>query len=51
MNHHTRFRKDRTNRCGDIAIFEILKTAAAAILDFQKFEILTVGPHAMPRQI
>ena len=40
----TKFRKDRSNRCGDIAIFVIFKMAAAAILDFQKFKILTVVP-------
>ena len=28
---------------GDIAIFVIFKMAAAAIVNFQKFEILTVG--------
>jgi len=28
----------------DIAIFVIFKMAAAAILDFQKVEILSVGP-------
>jgi len=27
-----------------VAIFVIFKMAAAAILDFQKFEFLTVGP-------
>ena len=35
MHHHTKFRKDRLNRCGDIAIFVIFKMAAVAILDFQ----------------
>ena len=44
MHHRTKFRKDRSNRCGDISIFVILMMAAAAILDFQKFEILTVDP-------
>jgi len=44
LHHSTKFRKDRLNRCGDIAIFVIFKMAAATILDFQKFEILTVGP-------
>jgi len=44
LHQHTKFRKDRSNRCGDIAILVIFKTAAAAILNFQKFEILTVGP-------
>jgi len=41
LHHRTKFRKDRSNRCGDNAIFVIFKMAAAAILDFQKFEILT----------
>ena len=44
LHQSTKFRKDRLNRCGDIAIFVIFKMAAATILDFQKFEILTVGP-------
>jgi len=43
LHHTTKFRKDRSNRCGDIVIPVIFKMAAA-ILDFQKFEILTVGP-------
>ena len=42
LHQRTKFRKDRSNRCGDIAIF--VKMAAAAILDFQKFEILTAVP-------
>jgi len=42
LHQRTKFRKDRSNRCGDIAIFVIFKMAAAAILDFQKFKILTV---------
>jgi len=37
----TKFCKDRENRCGNFAIFVIFKTAAAAILDFQKVGILT----------
>ena len=41
-HQHTKFRKDRSNHCGYIAIFVIFKMAAAAILDFQKFKILTV---------
>ena len=44
QNRSTKFYKDRSNRYGDIAIFVIFKMAAAAILDFQKFEILTVDP-------
>jgi len=39
LHEHTKFRQDRSNRCGNIAIFVM---AAAAILDFQTFEILTV---------
>ena len=41
LHQRTKFRKDRSNRCGYIAIFVIFKMAAA-ILDFQKFKILTV---------
>jgi len=44
LHHRTKFRKDRSNRCGDIATSVIFKVAAAAILDFQKFEILTIDP-------
>jgi len=44
LHQRTKFRKDRSNRCGDIAIFVIFQMAAAAILNFQKFEILMVFP-------
>jgi len=44
MHQRTKFRKDRSNGCGDIAFFVIFKIAAAAILNFQKFKILTVDP-------
>ena len=44
LHQHTKFRKDRSNCCGDIANFVIFNMAAAAILNFQKFEILTVVP-------
>ena len=44
LHQRTKFRKDRSNRCGDIAIFVIFQMAAAAILNFQKFEILTICP-------
>ena len=43
VHHCAKFRKDPSNRCGDIVIFVIFKMAATAILDF-KFEILTVSP-------
>jgi len=33
LHYLTKFRKDRSNRCGDIAIFVIFKMVAAAILD------------------
>jgi len=42
LHQSTKFRKDRSNRYGDIAIFVIFKMAAAAILNFQKFKILTI---------
>ena len=44
LHQHTKFHKDRSKRYGDIAIFVIFQMAAAAILNFQKFEILTVDP-------
>ena len=44
LHQSTKFRKDRSNRCGDIAIFVIFQMAAAAILNSQKFEILTAFP-------
>ena len=44
LHQRAKFRKDRSNRYGDIAIFVILKMAAAAIFNFQKFQILTVDP-------
>jgi len=44
LHQRTKFRKDRSNRCGDIAIFVIFKMAAATILIFFKFKILTVDP-------
>jgi len=44
LHQRTKFRKDWSNRCGDITIFVILKMAADAVLDFQKFKILTFDP-------
>jgi len=42
LHQRTKFRKDRSNRCADIAIFVIFEMAAVAMLNFQKFEILMV---------
>ena len=36
LHQRTKFRKDRSNRCGYIAIFVIFYMAAATILNFQK---------------
>ena len=33
LHQHTKFHKDQSNRCGDIAIFVIFKMAVAATLD------------------
>ena len=44
LHQRTKFRKDRSNRCGDIAIFVIFQMAATAILNVQKFEILAAFP-------
>jgi len=44
LHQRTKFRKDQSNRCGDIVIFVIFKMAAATILNLQKFKILTIDP-------
>jgi len=44
LHNHAKCRKDRSNCYIDIAIFEIVKMAAAAIFVFEKFEILAVCP-------
>ena len=44
LHQHVKFSEDRSDRCCDIVIFVIFKMATAAILDFQKFEILTIDP-------
>ena len=36
LHQRNKFRKDRSNRCEDIAIFVIFKMVATAILNFQK---------------
>ena len=42
MCHRAKFGRNRSNRGGDITIFRFFKMAAAAILDFQNFKVLTV---------
>ena len=42
--HQRKFCKDLSNCYGDIMVFVIFDDGGAVILDFQKFEILTVGP-------
>jgi len=44
LHNRAKFRKDRSNRCGDIAIFVIFQDGGRRHLGFQKFEILTVFP-------
>ena len=41
MRHRTKFCADRSNRCGDMAVFNFSRWRTSAILDFQKWEILT----------
>jgi len=41
--HHAKFYESRLNRGRDMAIFRFFNMAAAAILDFENFKILTVG--------
>ena len=43
LHHCAKFRRNRTNRGLDIAIFRFLKMAAVAILDFRNFKFLMVG--------
>ena len=43
-----KFRDDQPICCCDIAIFVVFKMATAAILVFEKFEILTVCPRRGP---
>jgi len=44
LHSRAKFREDLSIRCCDIAIFVVLKMAAAAILVCEKFEILTICP-------
>jgi len=37
LRRRAKLRVDQSNRCGDLAIFSILKMAAATVWDFQKF--------------
>ena len=46
--HHVKCRQNRSNGCGDIAILQFSKIAAAAILDFQKFNFLTADTLGRP---
>ena len=41
MHHRTEFCADRSNRCGDMAVYNFSKWRPSAILDFKKFKILT----------
>ena len=42
MRRRAKFGQNRSNRGGDMAIFRFFQMAAAAILDFQNFKLLTV---------
>ena len=35
VRHQAKFSPDRSNRCGDMAVFHFFKMAASAILDFK----------------
>ena len=48
--HLVKFRQNRSNGCGDIAILQFSKSAAAAILDFQKFKFLTAITFERPNR-
>ena len=38
MRHPAKFCADRSNRCGDMAVFDFSRWRPSAILDFQKLE-------------
>ena len=42
MRRHAKFGRNRSKYGGDMAIFRFFNMAAAAILDFQNFKLLTV---------
>jgi len=44
LHQHTKFRKDQSNRCGDIAIFVSFQDGGRRHLGFQQFKILTIEP-------
>jgi len=46
--HHVKFRQNRSNGCGDIAILQFSKMATAAILDFKKFKFLRADMFERP---
>jgi len=41
MCHHIKFWADRSNRCGDVTVFDFSRWRPSAILNFQKLKILT----------
>ena len=41
MRYRTKFCADRSNRCGDMAVYDFSRWRPSAIFDFQKLEILT----------
>ena len=43
LHYRAKFRQNRSCRGRNMAIFKFLKMAAAAILDFQHFKLLTAG--------
>jgi len=43
LHHCAKFRRNRSNRGRDIAIFRFLKMASTAILNFKNFKFLKVG--------
>ena len=41
MRQHAKFCADRSNRCGDMAVYSFSRWRPSAILDLKKFKILT----------
>jgi len=44
MRHQAKFSADRSNRCGDMAVFQFFQDGGVRHLEFYKLKFLTYGP-------
>ena len=49
MRHRAKFCADRSNSCGDMAVYDFSRWRPSAILDIQKLEILLPAPFGGPK--